>query len=219
LSNQLVEFAPGEQTKTIDVTIFGDTVAEQNEEFTIGLSNATNAQIVNGSAQGMIVGDDSDVVITPIAGGSGVMFTDAAGDEVTVTLSKGSLSEANVILGADGNIVLIDLSSVAASGQGLATFDKATLKVSARGSGLVNVAAINLGSTSVKNIVINGGLGKIEGGNRNIRESDYSTNQSGFAGARGRSRERKRHFRKCGCVESEARFEGSVKCDWRFGRR
>jgi hypothetical protein len=53
-----VTFAPGETSKTIDVTVVGETVYEPDETFTVALSNPVNATIGTGSATGTIQNDD-----------------------------------------------------------------------------------------------------------------------------------------------------------------
>lgn len=53
-----VTFAPGQTTKTVSVSVFGDTVHEASETFTLLLSSPTNATLgANGT--GTIVNDDS----------------------------------------------------------------------------------------------------------------------------------------------------------------
>ncbi len=52
-------FAAGETTKTIIVPITGDTTVESNEAFTVNLAAASGATIVDGSAVGTIVNNDS----------------------------------------------------------------------------------------------------------------------------------------------------------------
>jgi hypothetical protein len=52
-------FAPGETSKTVDVTVNGDTAVESDETFAVVLSNATAASISRASATGSIVNDDS----------------------------------------------------------------------------------------------------------------------------------------------------------------
>jgi predicted extracellular nuclease len=55
-----VSFAEGETTKTVSITINGDTAFELSEEFTVALSNATGgATIDDGSAIATITNDDS----------------------------------------------------------------------------------------------------------------------------------------------------------------
>ena len=52
-------FAPGEKTKTISVTINGDTDYESDESFALNFSNAANATIGTASVTGTITNDDT----------------------------------------------------------------------------------------------------------------------------------------------------------------
>jgi len=52
-------FAPGEKTKTISVTINGDTDYESDESFALNFSNAVNASIGTASVTGTITNDDT----------------------------------------------------------------------------------------------------------------------------------------------------------------
>jgi serralysin len=51
-------FSPGEVSKTIAVTINGDTTFEPNETFFVNLSNAENASISDNQGNGTITNDD-----------------------------------------------------------------------------------------------------------------------------------------------------------------
>ncbi|HUQ32902.1 MAG TPA: Calx-beta domain-containing protein [Pyrinomonadaceae bacterium] len=63
-------FNPGETTKTIGVTINGDTVVEANETFFVNLTNAVNAFISDGQGLGTIQNDDTaNLVISQVYGG------------------------------------------------------------------------------------------------------------------------------------------------------
>ena len=53
-------FAPGETNKIVSVAITGDTMYELNEQFTLNLSNASNATIADATAIGTITNDDID---------------------------------------------------------------------------------------------------------------------------------------------------------------
>lgn len=53
-----LSFKPGETSKTIQVTVIGDTSFEPDETFTVTLSNPVNATIGTGSATGTIQNDD-----------------------------------------------------------------------------------------------------------------------------------------------------------------
>lgn len=54
-----LSFAPGETSKTLQVTVKGDTAVEGNETFTVRLANATGATLVDGSATGTLTNDDA----------------------------------------------------------------------------------------------------------------------------------------------------------------
>ena len=51
-------FAPGETSKIVSVAINGDTMYELDEQFTLNLSNATNATIADAVAIGIITNND-----------------------------------------------------------------------------------------------------------------------------------------------------------------
>ena len=67
-----LSFADGELSKTITVTVQGDVDVESNEAFTVNLSNAsTGADIVVGTANGTIISDDVDWIISALSIPSG----------------------------------------------------------------------------------------------------------------------------------------------------
>src|SRR5262249_60210957 len=51
-------FAPGETTKTIEVSVLGDRTFEQDEAFSVVLSSPVNATTAGGSGRGTITNDD-----------------------------------------------------------------------------------------------------------------------------------------------------------------
>ncbi|MGB3240460.1 MAG: Calx-beta domain-containing protein, partial [Geitlerinemataceae cyanobacterium] len=53
-----IDFAAGELSKDITIDVIGDTLSEQNEEFTVTLTNATVGAIKTASAIGIIGNDD-----------------------------------------------------------------------------------------------------------------------------------------------------------------
>ena len=53
-----IQFAPGEITHTISVTVFGDSEVEPDETFTVELANAAYGIIGDGVAVGTILNDD-----------------------------------------------------------------------------------------------------------------------------------------------------------------
>ena len=62
-----VSFAPGEATRTVTISIAGDTTIEPNEAFTITLANPTGATLGNAAAAGTIVNDDAALAIAAAA--------------------------------------------------------------------------------------------------------------------------------------------------------
>jgi chitinase len=75
-------FAPGDTSKVVPVTIIDDSLAEDDETFTLNLSNATGGiAIVDPQGMGTIVNDDPDPTVS--VGNASVM----EGDIGTTTLS------------------------------------------------------------------------------------------------------------------------------------
>ncbi|MCW5958514.1 MAG: Ig-like domain repeat protein [Pyrinomonadaceae bacterium] len=90
-----LNFAPGETTKQIAVTVNGDTEIELNETFFVNLSNPVNATIADNQGIGTIENDDAPVLsindITQDEGSSGPNTFN-----FTVTLSPASVSPVTV---------------------------------------------------------------------------------------------------------------------------
>lgn len=61
--NQVVIFNPGTVTRTLDVTILGDTALEQNETFSVDLTEAFGTTIDDGHGAGTILDDDTLLVL------------------------------------------------------------------------------------------------------------------------------------------------------------
>ena len=59
LPSGTVTFAVGEQTKTISVSVQGDTIVESDEGFTVTLANPSGASIDVATANGTIINDDA----------------------------------------------------------------------------------------------------------------------------------------------------------------
>lgn len=64
LNSGSVSFAAGETSKSISVTVSGDTTFEGNETFNVNLSNATNATFADSQGVGTINNDDSQPAIS-----------------------------------------------------------------------------------------------------------------------------------------------------------
>ncbi len=85
-ANGPLSFAPGETSKTVALSVVGDTTSEDNETFVVTLTGATNASVGDSNATVTITNDDGAFVraahITTGAGagaGSHVRVFDAAG--------------------------------------------------------------------------------------------------------------------------------------------
>ena len=62
-----ITFTPGQTTKTLPITVNGDTVGEANEAFTVLLTNAVNATLLKNEGIGIIRNDDlPGVTVTAI---------------------------------------------------------------------------------------------------------------------------------------------------------
>ncbi|MFZ1401156.1 MAG: Calx-beta domain-containing protein [Candidatus Promineifilaceae bacterium] len=94
-SGQLT-FTPGQTTRTIIVPVNGDTNDEADETFTVNLSSASNADIIDGVATGTIVDDDGlgSLTITDQTVTEGDVGTTIA--SFTVTLSPAAASTVTV---------------------------------------------------------------------------------------------------------------------------
>jgi uncharacterized protein (TIGR03437 family) len=72
IPSTLLTFNPTETTKTVNVTVSGDTTIEADETFNVNLSGATNANISDATGVGTITNDDgATVVISQVYGGGG----------------------------------------------------------------------------------------------------------------------------------------------------
>jgi len=58
--------APGEDSKTITVPVYGDRVAEPNETFNVNLSGATNAAMGDGQGIGTILDNEQRISIDDV---------------------------------------------------------------------------------------------------------------------------------------------------------
>ena len=122
-STGTLTFAPGETSKTVNVVVNGDTAAEGDETFTLGLSSAANATISDATGDGTILDDDT-VNTTPGLFVSDVSLVEGdAGQRAanfTVSLTAASGSEVKV------NYATADGTALAASdynsGTGVLTF-------------------------------------------------------------------------------------------------
>jgi len=61
-----ITFAPGTTTRTITVSVLGDTAVEANETFSVALSSPSGATIATGTASGTILNDDQPPAQAPV---------------------------------------------------------------------------------------------------------------------------------------------------------
>jgi Calx-beta domain len=117
-------FAPGETTKTVDVTIHGDTTVEPDETFTVQLSNPVGAGIADGIGSGTIVNDDA--VPAPLSNKPTASIGDTSvvegglGTTTTlsfpVSLSKASSDAVTVVYGTSDRSATAGSDYVGAAG-------------------------------------------------------------------------------------------------------
>lgn len=115
-------FAPGETRQTIDIEVFGDAFEEFNETFTMQLSNPSlNAQILDGTAQGLIVDDDDDgddnlgigdppvrLIIDDLTAAEGDGITASTPFTFTIRLSEGASDEFRLFLRTSSGTAIVN---------------------------------------------------------------------------------------------------------------
>jgi hypothetical protein len=97
-----INFGPGETTKTVTVLVNADAIDELAENFTVNLSNPTNAAIVDGQGVGTIEDDSADAATISIGDAS---VTEPVNGTVTATFTV-TLSQAS------DRAVSVDFSTV-----------------------------------------------------------------------------------------------------------
>ncbi len=97
-----VTFAPGETRKTVSVPVLGDRLVELREAFTMQLSDARGARILDGSASGTIADNDVDAspATPPSISITDYLTTEGDADlthmRIVLTLSKASTQPVTV---------------------------------------------------------------------------------------------------------------------------
>lgn len=99
-------FSPGETTKTVSVTIYGDTLVESDEVFYVLLSSPSNGIIADSQGVGTILNDDTGIQIDDVS----VVEGDAGTTNATFTISLTQPSAVPVTVQA----VTLDNSATAA---------------------------------------------------------------------------------------------------------
>jgi large repetitive protein len=116
-------FAPGDTSKTVDVTIDGDTTNEADETFTVDLSGVTGtANLLDGSGQGTITNDDAIPQIS--VHDASVLEGDAGDSTLSFDVTLSQISAGTVTVGfatSDDTATIVDGDYDAATGT--VTFD------------------------------------------------------------------------------------------------
>ena len=81
-----LSFTAGQTSKTISVTVNGDTTVEPNETFLVNLSSPSGATLADAQGQGTITNDDTT---PPPPGGEAVVWVNGVG----VSVSAGSITK------------------------------------------------------------------------------------------------------------------------------
>ncbi len=135
-----LSFATGETSKTISITVYGDTLIESDETFYVNLSGAKNATISTSQGTGTILDDDNPVSVsignaTVIEGNSGTVNA-----VFTVTLSA-----------ASGKTVTVDYATANGAAIASADFIAASASLSfAPGETSKTISVAVLGDTEIE---------------------------------------------------------------------
>ncbi len=107
LPSGILEFAPDETTRTLTINVNGDTTPELDEAFTVTLSNPVAANLVTGTAQGVIRNDEVLIQGTP---NNDTLTGGPAGESIQGLAGNDSLfgnAGDDTIEGGDGNDTLV----------------------------------------------------------------------------------------------------------------
>ena len=153
-------FLPGQDTKTIDVSIAGDVVGEIDENFLVNLSSPTNATLAVSQAVGLILDDDSACPAPKFQLSSNLSLnnpTDAAiGD------FNGDTKKDLVVASRTGNTVALFLSDgnggfAAPSSFGVGTGPRAIAVADFNGDLKLDVVTVN--ESSSMSVLLGNGTG------------------------------------------------------------
>jgi hypothetical protein len=110
-------FAPGETSKTVAVTVFGDTTYEPDETLTLQLSNAVNGSLISANAVGTGTITNDDAAPTVSVNSPSVAEGDSGTTNLTFTVSLSSPSYQAVVV----SYATADGTATAGSDYGAAT--------------------------------------------------------------------------------------------------
>ncbi len=170
ITNQTLTFNPGDPlTKTVTVTINGDTRVEANETFTVNLSNiqanGRNITIADGSATGTINNDDAATVSI---GDATITEGNTSSTNATFTVTLSAAVDVNVsvtVNTANGTATTADNDYTAVTNQ--------TLTFTPGGALTQTVTVPVIGDTKVEaNETFNVNLSNLQANGRNVTISD-----------------------------------------------
>ncbi len=145
----VLTFPAGVTTQSITVTIVGDTAAEGNETFTVGLSAAVNASIADATGEATIIDDDGETLTLVI---SPTTFSEGAGSGAALgTLTRNSVGTLLVELeSSDTSEATVPASVTFGLNESTATFlVNAVDDDDIDGSQTVTITASSLGNPDV----------------------------------------------------------------------
>ena len=154
--NGTLSFAAGETSKTITVNIADDTLFESSEDFTITLSNPTNATLGTATGTGTIVDNDAAPNNAPVANDDIATVTE--GNSVSITVrgndtdpENDSLSVSSITQGANGSVVIDALTGhpIYTPNIGFSGIDSFTYTVRDAGGAISNTATVTVTVTAV----------------------------------------------------------------------
>ncbi|MGE5227374.1 MAG: beta strand repeat-containing protein, partial [Planctomycetaceae bacterium] len=117
-ANGTLTFPVGVTSKNVSVTVNGDTTYENDETFTVGLSNPSGATLATATGTGTIANDDALPKVS-VANAAPVMEGDGGTTTSTLTVSLSRASAFPVTVDwttADGTATVADADYVAANG-------------------------------------------------------------------------------------------------------
>ncbi|TMK13388.1 MAG: hypothetical protein E6G63_10290, partial [Actinobacteria bacterium] len=163
-----LSFLPGDTSKTVDVTVYGDTKHEADETFTVDLSGAVNATISDNQGLGTITNDDQvpDISVDDqtVAEGNSPTTT-----PMTFNVTLSNPSDQTVTVGYttnDGTATIADGDYVAASGTVTFLADETakTVDVTVNGDDTTEpdeALTLDLSNATNANILDGSGLGTV----------------------------------------------------------
>ena len=117
LASGTLTFLPGDTTGTVDVTVVGDVVVEPDETFTVDLSNASGANLLDDSGLGTITNDDAAAQIS--VHDASILEGDAGDSTMSFDVTLSQISAGTVTVGfatSDGTATIVDGDYDAATG-------------------------------------------------------------------------------------------------------